>query len=290
MPGAGSAGTVGGQTSVRTPGTSVDMGALSGDSRSPGGVPGGPTGGGPGGGSAPSVSEPTSSPLAGGLGAKAKASAGTVATPTAVDVPNAPDLPGPEPARIQPVVGQPAVPGERQTGDVFASRPGGPQNVPTAVLNSEAGKAVVFTTKMAIDADGAGNRCQGDPTCQRQTALQYPGGASLDAAMVPYIVVPLDFGRAHPDVKLGDYAAVTYGGKTVISIVGDKGPKGVLGEASIATAASLGIPASPNSGGVGGGVTYMILPNSRDAVPPKDGAAMQPHGRELFKQRGFPIQ
>jgi hypothetical protein len=290
---AGATAGFGGQTSVRTPGTALDLGALAGDSRSAGGGGSG-SGGGASGGAGLSAAEPSSSPLgagANGLAAKAKAKTGETATPSSVAVPNAPDIPGPDPVQIQPVVGQPSSEGQRQTGDTFASKPGGPQNVVTSILTSPTGgKAVVFTTKMAIDADGAGSRCQGDTTCQRQTALQYPNKTSLDAALIPYIVVPLDFGRAHPDVKLGDYAAVTYGGHTVISIVGDKGPAGVLGEASIATATGLGIPPSPTSGGVSGGVTYMILPNSRDATPPTDGKAMQPYGREKFKASGFEIK
>jgi hypothetical protein len=102
-------------------------------------------------------------------------------------------------------------------------------------------------------------------------------------------VVPVDFNRAHPGVQLGDYVAVTYGYKTVYAIVGDKGPKGVVGEGSIALARSLKIPADPNNGGEQAPiVTYVILPGSKDAALPLTAGAIQIQGQKLFLQAGIP--
>jgi hypothetical protein len=172
---------------------------------------------------------------------------------------------------------------------MFALKPGGPKVVPTFVVNTGAAKVVSFTAKMAIDADGAGGWAAHDPTGQNQTSLRYPGGASLNPGQIPFIVVPLDFGRSHPDVKLGDYAAVSYGGKTVYAIVGDKGPAGVVGEGSIALAKALGINSDPRKGGADSGVTYVIIPGSRDAAPPKEAGAIQTAGEALFRKAKVPV-
>ena len=50
--------------------------------------------------------------------------------------------------------------------------------------------------------------------------------------------------------------------------LGDIGPAGIVGEASPAVARPLGIPSDANSGGVGSGVTYVILPGSGSRAVP----------------------
>ncbi len=139
---------------------------------------------------------------------------------------------------------------------------------------------------MAIDADGAGGWWKRDNTDKlhgndgSKTAARYANGEYLNPGKIPFIVVPSDFGHG---VAMGDYVAVTYGHKTVYAIVGDVGPKGVVGEGSIALARSLNIPADPNSGGVTSpSVSYVILPGSKDAALPTTAAGIQTQGKKLF--------
>lgn len=220
-----------------------------------------------------------------------KASSGLTSAPSSFG-PSAPQAKGPgqqQVADVRATVGAPQVTGDARSVDMFALKPGGPKTVPTFVVDTGAAKVVKFTAKMAIDADGAGGWSARDPVGQDKTSLRYPGGESLNPGVIPFIVVPLDFGRSHPDVKLGDYAAVTYGGKTVYAIVGDKGPTGVVGEGSMALAKALGIDPSPTHGGAASGVTYLILPGSRDSAPPRAAAAIQDKGEVLFRKAGIPI-
>jgi hypothetical protein len=114
---------------------------------------------------------------------------------------------------------------------------------------------------MAIDTDGA-RRAPEDPYWQGDTSLHYANGRPLDAQTVPFVVIPLGENR----VGLGDLVKVSYRGRSVMAVVGDRGPR--YGEASAATARALGIPASGLSGGVDSGVTYEFFPGS--ARRPKD--------------------
>jgi hypothetical protein len=58
---------------------------------------------------------------------------------------------------------------------------------------------------------------------------------------------------------MGSVAAVIYDGKIEYGIVGDIGPKTILGEASYAMAKNLGINPNPSTGGTDSGVTYVIF-------------------------------
>jgi hypothetical protein len=49
------------------------------------------------------------------------------------------------------------------------------------------------------------------------------------------------------------------------AVVGDTGPRDIIGEASYATARGLGIGADPRAGGTPSGVTYVVFKNSRVA-------------------------
>lgn len=201
------------------------------------------------------------------------------------------DAPG-EITPSQPVIGAPQLGTTTVNGGMFKSSPDGPADVPTMVyVTANGSRAIKFKAKFAIDADGAGDAWKGDRTGQPQTALQYKDGTSLNPRTLPFIVVPTDFQKTHPTVKLGDYAAVTYGAKTLYAIVGDKGPAGVLGEGSMALAAGLGINPDPNRGGITRkDVEYVILPGSRDAEPPRDAAAIQTQGKKVFDAAGAPVR
>jgi hypothetical protein len=132
------------------------------------------------------------------------------------------------------------------------------------------GKAIGFTAPSL--AVCAANECVADA----------PKGAPLDPAVIPFIVVPKDFGHG---VQKGDYVAVTYGKKTVFAIVGDPGPKGVVGKGSIELARLLKIPSG--SSGVGGGVTCVILPGSKDNSLPTTAAAIKAPGQKNFQKAGI---
>jgi hypothetical protein len=271
-----------------------------------GGLGGGDAGGGGGGGGdgglsgGPKAEKPKGSagpPTDGGGGQGGPAgaagpngrSASASAPAAAADPDTSPDV-----ADVQPVLGTPRPADPVPSGDEFALDPNQPATVPTYVAKTKTGTAVTFTAKMAIDADGAGGWWLKDKTDQEhgndgsKTSARYANGDSLNPGQIPFIVVPTDFGRAHPGVQLGDYAAVTYGGRTVYAIVGDKGPKGVVGEGSISLARSLRIPADPNNGGVRAGVTYVILPGTKDSALPRTAAAVQTRGRTLFQKAGIP--
>jgi hypothetical protein len=85
----------------------------------------------------------------------------------------------------------------------------------------------------------------------------------IDAARVPYIALPADF-AARYDIHLGDLAMVTNhaNGRSAYAVFADVGPKGRIGEGSIALARQLGLPSNPRHDSVAGGITYLIFPGS----------------------------
>lgn len=127
-------------------------------------------------------------------------------------------------------------------------------------------RPVYFRAGMAIDADGSPRARQIDPHGQTQTSLRYRDGRSVDAEQVPYFVLPGGKYK-HLGIQLGDIAAVRYNGKVAFAVFADVGPRHKLGEGSIALAQELGIPANPRTGGVRGGVEYLVFPGSGDRTP-----------------------
>jgi hypothetical protein len=85
----------------------------------------------------------------------------------------------------------------------------------------------------------------------------------LDATRIPYIALPPDFARMF-DISLGDLAVVVNGenGRSAYAIFGDVGPRGRIGEGSIALADKLRIPSNPRHDSALHGVTYLIFPGS----------------------------
>jgi hypothetical protein len=148
--------------------------------------------------------------------------------------------------------------------------------------NAAPNGAITFTSGMTIDSDGA-RSSYGDRTHQSQTALQWhvPGTGTVNAAAdkIPYISLSMSWrGRVQP----GDLAKVSYQGRSVYAIVGDFGP--TRGEASMATAAALGIDPNPRNGGTRSGVTYSVLPKSGAEIRarPTSFAEIQAIGARLF--------
>lgn len=129
--------------------------------------------------------------------------------------------------------------------------------------------AVFWKADMDIDCDGRpGPRCNSrtDPLFSDATAYQQSDGQQLDAETLPYIVVPgvsSIWNHRDHDVRAGSVAAVIYRDRVQYAVVGDIGPRHIIGEASYATARGLGIRPDPIRGGTGSGVTYLVFKDSR---------------------------
>jgi hypothetical protein len=174
------------------------------------------------------------------------------------DAPN-PDAPSGVPtaadllARIaacDPVVGGP-----------YASDDAGPADVSICGFPG----AVAWKADLDVDCDGKTTpQCNinTDPAYQDQTAATDSHGDPLDAAALPFVVIP---GRStrfdYIDAGLGmrSIVAVIFNGRVEYGPLGDVGPQDIIGEASYAMAASLGIDPDPSTGGVESGVAYIAF-------------------------------
>lgn len=115
-----------------------------------------------------------------------------------------------------------------------------------------------------------------DPTKEERDPRRY-----VDSLTVPYLSVPPELIKA--GVRKGDLAWVNLDGLSSSAIVADASPHGHLGEGSIALAQTLGLPASPKSGGIGRGVRCVVFLRSA-AVPawPRDLGELSECAAELF--------
>lgn len=148
--------------------------------------------------------------------------------------------------------------------------PSAPADVPICGLVG----AVYWQADMDIDCDGiAGNECNAttDPWFQAQTSATDSKGKYLNAATLPYVVVPLPSSRfdySAAGLALGSVVAVIYAGQVRYGVFGDEGPQAIIGEASYAMAASLGIDPNPATGGVDSGVTYIAFTGAGSVMAP----------------------
>jgi hypothetical protein len=183
----------------------------------------------------------------------------------------------------------------------------------------DAGAALVFESKLAIDADGGrhayrdddkgldtiknacspGRPCYGvldrngahvrqhppnddfyvTPTALRdKTKAVDDQAAYVDSETIAYISLPkaplVGMAKSAADanavpLQLGDLAFVRNrkNGKSGYAIFADIGPKGKIGEGSIALAEMLGIPSSPRRGGAAGGVQFVVFLGSGNGKP-----------------------
>lgn len=152
----------------------------------------------------------------------------------------------------------------------------------------QAGGAVFYTADLDIDCDGKRTaRCNEDTDCcfLPDTAFHTSADEPLDAAALPYVVLPSpsatwdyrDWG-----IDGGAVVAVIHGGRVEYAVVGDTGPDEIIGEASYATAADLGVDPDPSTGGTDGPVTYLVFPNS-SVRPIEDHGAAVGTGEELAR-------
>jgi hypothetical protein len=144
---------------------------------------------------------------------------------------------------------------------LFATDQGGPADVQLCGLNG----AVFWTADMDVDCDGqesAQCNLNTDPDFQNQTAATDSNGNPLDAAALPYVVIPGNssrLNRAAQGMSLGSVVAVIYQGQLQYGVLGDVGPSAIIGEASYAMASALGIDPDPSTGGTDSGVTYIVF-------------------------------
>ncbi|MEU0443022.1 MULTISPECIES: glycoside hydrolase family 75 protein [unclassified Streptomyces] len=141
--------------------------------------------------------------------------------------------------------------------------------------------AVYFTADMDVDCDGQRtSKCneRTDPWYQPDTAYHDSADRPLRADRLPYVVIPgpsriWDHRRA--GVQGGDVVAVVHGGRVRYAVVGDLGPKEIIGEASHAAARALGVDPDPARGGTDGPVTYVVFPGSRVSPLESHAAAVR---------------
>ena len=102
-----------------------------------------------------------------------------------------------------------------------------------------------------------------DTTKERTDPQRY-----VDSSTIPYVVLPPEAMKTLK-AKMGDFAVVINSKNHKLSqaIVADQGPKGQIGEGSIALADALGIPSNPRHGGTAGGVLYLVFPGSGNGKP-----------------------
>lgn len=155
--------------------------------------------------------------------------------------------------------------GKQISNGKYATDSGGSKSV--AVMQK--GGAVYWTADMDIDCDGqVGTKCNKstDPYFQPETAFTQSNGKPLNSETLPFVVVPLPssiWNYKDTGLRGGDVVVMLKGDKMVFGVVGDLGPKEIIGEASYAAAVALGINPHPSTGGTSSGVTYITFPGKK---------------------------
>ena len=165
---------------------------------------------------------------------------------------------------------------DTRLGGPYATDENGAETVTVCGLTG----AAFWKADLDVDCDGkmsAQCSIHTDLAYQNETAATDSHGDPLDAATLPYVVAPSpsnrwDFEAA--GLALGSVVAVIYAGRVVYGVIGDTGPTGIIGEASYAMAAALGIDPDPATGGAGSGVAYIAFTGGAAHVDPiEDHAA-----------------
>lgn len=162
----------------------------------------------------------------------------------------------------------------------FATDSGGAASIPLCSLTG----AIWFKADMDIDCDGGtGAACTKDPYYQSSTSCVDSSGDYLDASNLPFVVLPLDsngFTMSSYGIKCGSVVAVMFGDQLEYAVVGDRGPKGVIGEGSYALAELFGINPDPISGGTSSGVTYIVFTEGAVVSPIESTSAAASLGEQ----------
>ncbi len=125
--------------------------------------------------------------------------------------------------------------------------------------------AVYWKADLDVDCDGkltAKCNLMTDPDYMSQTAASDSHGLPLDAAALPYVVVPGVSARwsyRAAGLAMGSVVAVVYGDHLEYGVLGDVGPVAVIGEASYRMAELLTINPDPHTGGTAAEVAYIAF-------------------------------
>lgn len=153
-------------------------------------------------------------------------------------------------------------------GGGYAPDHGKPEDIEVCGIDG----AVFWKADLDIDCDGVvSDVCNWntDPWFQDHTSATTSTGEWLDAASLPYVVLPLpserwDYQRAGLDH--GSVIAVIYDGQLEFGVFGDEGPREIIGEASYRMAELLGIDPDPAVGGADDGAVYIAFPGESGRV------------------------
>lgn len=148
-------------------------------------------------------------------------------------------------------------------GGPYAADSGGTANISICSLTG----AVGWTADLDVDCDGVmTTQCNltTDPAYQNQTAATDSTGSPLDAAALPYVVLPgkstrWDYHTA--GLQMGSLFAVVYRDTVQYGVAGDIGPTSIIGEASYRMAELLTIDPDPSTGGTADAVIYIGFSN-----------------------------
>lgn len=170
-----------------------------------------------------------------------------------------------------------------------------------ALFKVPGGTSDVLYFESNLDLDTDGKKSPGivyEGTHQSQTSLRYPNGESMDSNEIPFFVLP----GIHTGVgvdqmtlggvtfTLGDIGAILYRDKIEFAVFGDFGPRGKIGEGSIALHRSLGHETVRSNGHIRDvdierDVVTLIFPGSGDGTP-QTPDVIRAKGRALFLELG----
>jgi hypothetical protein len=177
-----------------------------------------------------------------------------------LDAAGTPDAPG-DPTAAELLAALTACDQAVGVGGPFAADSGGPRDISICALPT----AVFWTADLDVDCDGKTTTAcntESDPSYLDETATTDSMGDPLDAAALPFVVVPVASARfdyRDAGLGLGSVAAVIYDGRVEYGVIGDLGPSTIIGEASYRMAELLGIDPDPATGGAEEGVTYIAF-------------------------------
>jgi Fungal chitosanase of glycosyl hydrolase group 75 len=153
---------------------------------------------------------------------------------------------------------------------LLAPQAGRPADIPVCELKN----AIFWRSEFAVDCDGKRTttcNSQQDPQYQGSTVGKDSTGASLDASVVPYVEVPVAstvFDYHASGLSMGSVAIVIYQDRLAYGVLGHEQDATVIGAASYAMAALLGIDPNPVTGGLQNeDVTYLAFTGSNNVVP-----------------------
>ena len=155
-------------------------------------------------------------------------------------------------------------------GGKYAMNGGGTPTVDICGLPN----AVFWKADLDVDCDGKETpQCnlQTDPYFMNQTAANDSMGNPLDAAALPFVVVPgvsTRWSYRTAGLSMGSIVAVIYKDKVAYGPLGDVGPTASIGEASYAMAVLLGINPDPRIGGTADEVAYIAFTGTGAKVTP----------------------